>query len=379
VKEGAGERKPVVVITYAVTGSPEVEVTSPAANATYLVGEALTAKYECTENVAAGSKLKPGAAGCSATLEGVGALAKGATVPTTRVGRFTLKVSATSEDGLTSTKLVHYTVAAKPTVSAAGVVPGKIYAVDTLVRTSFECIEGAYGSGLEACLDSYGEGKTYGSQLGVTRISGTDKLDTAAAGEYTYEVDALSHDGAEVVKDVKYVVAAPPEAEIKSPGSGGIYARGQFVPTSFHCKDGEYGNGIYTCTDSNGSSNGIGALRTTEAGEHTYTVTARSKDGQFTSTSIHYRVALAPRAVITFPRSGGVYNVGETVDTSYYCEESPFGPGLESCQGEAAGGVHTFPGSGTLSTGSEGSYTYTVSAISSDSQLGATSITYRVR
>ncbi len=120
-------------------------------------------------------------------------------------------------------------------------------------------------------------------------------------------------------------------------------------------------------------SSGTGTLKTSEVGEHTYTVTARSKDGQVATKSIKYRVAAPPRAVITFPQSGSTFHEGEVVETSFHCEESAFGPGLSSCLDSNGS---SSPGS--LNTSSPGKRVYEVTAKSSDGQETKASIRYTV-
>ena len=72
-------------------------------------------------------------------------------------------------------------------------------------------------------------------------------------------------------------------------GGGASYTRGQIVDAVYHCRDGASGPGLSSCT---GTVPAATVINTSTPGQHSFTVTAVSKDGQRTTATVSYTVVL---------------------------------------------------------------------------------------
>ena len=70
-----------------------------------------------------------------------------------------------------------------------------------------------------------------------------------------------------------------------------------------------------------------GNIDTSTGGEHQFTVTATSKDGQVTEKTVRYHVVGGPLVSIITPAEGAIYAKGQVVVASYRCSEGEGGPG----------------------------------------------------
>ena len=274
---GSPKEQPKVSIVYKSASPPSVSITTPAEGAGYSQGQSVAASYSCEEGAGG-----PGLETCSGTA------AKGAAIDTTTPGKHEFTVIATSQDGLSTSRTVSYTVASAPTVSIVTPAEGASYGQGQTVDAAYSCSEGEGGPGLkpgsEGCSGPVGKGAP---------------IETSTSGKHEFTVVATSQDGLSTSKTVSYTVTAPPppSVEITTPAEGASYEEGQVVDAAYSCKEGEGGPGLKAGSEGCSGPVEEGApIDTSTAGVHEFAVTAHSQDGQSASATVKYTVTAAPTA-----------------------------------------------------------------------------------
>ena len=169
------------------------------------------------------------------------------------------------------------TIEDSPSARITSPADNQTFALGELVVTSFSCAEAAHGPGISSCADSNGAG----APAGV--------LDTSRTGTFTYIVTATSKDGQSVRASIHYTVAGAPSARVELPGRRRhLHARtDRRRRLRLSRRRQQPRDRIVRRTRRQRRSD-----RHLQPGQRTFTVTVTSIDGQQTTVTVHYTVAL---------------------------------------------------------------------------------------
>ncbi len=319
----------------------------------------MAAEYSCKEGEG-GPGLKPGSEGCSGTV------ADGSDIETATGGERSFKVIATSKDGQITEKTVKYKVVGGPSISIATPAENASYKKGQAVAASYSCKDGEGGPGLKP-----------GSEGCAGPVPNGGNIDTSTGGEHEFTVRATSKDGQVTEKTVHYRVVGGPSVSITTPPEGAIYAKGQIVVAAYSCSEGEGGPGLKPGSEGcKGTVENGRNVETSAVREHSFTVTATSKDGQVTQKTVRYKVVAAPVVSVLTPTEGATYRKGAKVAAIFTCRDGEGGtglkPGTEGCAGTVAYGKD-------IETATVGEHVFKVTATSKDGEVTERIVKYKVR
>ena len=307
----------MVTNTYNVVDptSPVVTLTSPANGGSYLIGEAVTADYACSDP-------ETGITSC------VGTLADGAALDTSAAGTgFSFTVTGTNGVGL-FTEVTHtYDVVddpSPPVVTLTTPANGGSYTVGQAVTVDYACSDAQ--SGIESCIGTLADGaaldtSTVGTGLSFT-VTGTNGVGGEATVTHTYDV----------------VDSTPPVVTLSTPANGVSYTVDDVVIVDYACSDAQ--SGIESCV---GTLADGATLDTSTAGTgFSFTVTGTNGSALVTVVTHTYEVVAVPDTTppvvtLTMPADGASYLVDQAVVVDYECSDPE--SGVESCVGTLANGA----------------------------------------
>lgn len=112
-------------------------------------------------------------------------------------------------------------------------------------------------------------------------------------------------------------------------------------------------------------------------GVDSFTYRLDHPSGHYVTAEVTLRVPANPSALISSPSAGGAYELGQSVSTTFKCDEGAGGTGLDSCD-DSRGKETVSGGKGSLDTSTLGAHTYTVTATSKTGLTASASLEYTV-
>ena len=307
--------------------APQVHILSPLNGGLYWLGLHVPAFYTCSSYV-------------SVVVSCTGPLPSGAMLDFSLTGTRSFSVTAVDAEGRQATSTVTYTVfdITPPTIELRTPADGATYELGSHVEVSYDCSDGAGGSGIRYCGGSLPSGAP---------------LDTSRAGSFTFLVYALDGTGNFSTATAHYDVVdrTAPTITLRAPADGATYGLGDDVTVAFTCSDG---GSVQSCTGT--SPNGT-KLDTSRLGTFTFQVTVVDAAGNASAATASYRIAdlTAPSITIRTPADGSAYILDQAVAADYACNDQPGGTGVALCLGSVPAGA-------AVDTASVGGRTFRITA-----------------
>jgi probable HAF family extracellular repeat protein len=246
------------------TVKPQITIITPPQDATYTLGEAVTASYTCADE-------DSGVASCEGTV------ADGANIDTSSTGTKTFTVNATDNAGNTNSVSHTYTVNPDPNDSTPPTVEcadpdGTWHATDV----SIDCTASDSGSGLADPGDA-------SFSLSTDVAPETENSDAPTGTRKICDVAGNCADAGPIRGNK--VDKQAPDITISTPADSDKYSFGQAVAADYACADG--GSDVASCVGTVLSGNSID---TSSLGTKAFKVDATDNVGNQSSRSVGYEV-----------------------------------------------------------------------------------------